>query len=251
MTFRDLRLGTKQMIGFGLILLIMAGVNVYYLLQIQELKNEIDEVTSNWLKRISAISDINLYTSDLRLYQLQHAFAANPALKEEQAKLMIVLVDKINENLDTYEELKRYSEQRNLYSDEERSLFNRFTQRWEMYQDLFFQIFKHSRENESEKAVKLLNGEALEVFNAFADDLEELVNINQQGSLEAAQRADETYRETRRIFILLLIVTALVSTSMAVVLVRLVTVPVKQLAQAAGSVAEGNLDLRLRIDSRG
>jgi signal transduction histidine kinase len=250
MAFRDLKLSTKQMLGFGFVLLIMASVNVYFLQQIEGLKNEIDEVTSIWLQRISAISDINLYTSDLRLYQLQHSFAPADSVKQKQAQLMVQLVDKINENVDMYEGLKSYSEQRNLYSEEEQAVYTSFTRKWEMYQDLFIQIFKHSRENETEEAVALLNGEALGVFDAFTVDLEKLVGINETGSFEAARRAEQTYRGTRRIFIILLVVTGLLSAAMASFLVRLITVPVRHLVDAAGSVAKGNLDVQLGIDSK-
>jgi len=224
MAFKDLKLGTKQLIGFGFILIIMAGVNVYYLQKIEELKNEIDDVTSNWLQRISAISNINLYTSDLRLYQLQHAFSPDDATKQKQADFMVVLVDKINENLDTYEQLKTYSEQRHLYTEEERRLYAAFTRKWETYQDLFFQIFRYSRSNENEKAVALLNGEALNVFNAFTADLEALAKANEQGSFNAADRAEKTYRSTRKIFYIILLATALLSTCIAILLVRSILV---------------------------
>ncbi|MCB0315009.1 MAG: MCP four helix bundle domain-containing protein, partial [Calditrichaeota bacterium] len=75
MKFRDLKLGTKQIIGFGCILLIMAGVNVFSIHKMTQLKIEIDEISRNWLPRALAISDINKNTADFRIKQLQYAFA--------------------------------------------------------------------------------------------------------------------------------------------------------------------------------
>ena len=122
MKFRDLKIGTKQLIGFGLMLLTMAGSNFYSVNKMELLKSEIEEVSNNWLPRAIAISDINLNTSNLRRHQLQHAFTTDEASKKQHANEMISLMGKIEENLDTYEALKTESEGLNLYSGSARRL---------------------------------------------------------------------------------------------------------------------------------
>jgi len=68
MKFRNFKLGTKQFIGFACVLAMMVGVNIYTQQTIRDLKNELDEVTNNWLQRMSALSGINLHTTNLRLF---------------------------------------------------------------------------------------------------------------------------------------------------------------------------------------
>lgn len=245
MELRNLKLATKQTIGFGLILVIMAGVNIFSISRMAELKTEIDEVSTNWLPRVIAISEINLNTSDLRSNQLQHAYATDQAIKREQANKMITLIDNINENRDTYEQLRTHSEKRKLYSDEARKLYAEFDRKWEAYQDLSFIFFKLSRDNESQRAVELLNGESREVFNDFSTDLVELVSVDKKDAYNASRRAEITFKATRDVTIILLIVTILLSVLIASVLVRLITVPVQQLERAAKSVTEGDLEVRL------
>lgn len=250
MKFKDLKLGTKQSVGFGFILAIMAGVNIFSLNKMATLKDEIDEVTTNWLPRAIAISDINLNTSDLRLNQLQHAFATAEAKKQVQANIMITLTDKISDNLNTYLQLKTSSEKRNLYSEEERKLYSEFDRKWERYLDLSFMFLDLSLNNENQKAIDLLNGDARKVFSDFSKDLEELVRITKKDSYAAAKRAEITFGSTRNIIISLLIGTILLSVFMAVGLVRFITVPVRHLVKAAGNVAEGDLEVRLDIPSK-
>lgn len=48
MKFRDMKLGTKQMAGFSIILLFMAVVNILSYNKMATIKSEIDEVTTNW-----------------------------------------------------------------------------------------------------------------------------------------------------------------------------------------------------------
>ncbi len=250
MRFRDLRLGTKQTLGFALIVIIMWGANIYSINKMANLKSEIDEVTNNWLPRAIAISDINLNTSDLRRTQLQYALASDETEKQNQAQTMISSIEKINENMEIYEKLKTQSEEHNLYSEAERNLYSQFEERWEGYQDLSFTFFELSDKNETGQAIELLNDEAREIFNAFSAILIQLVKVNKEDAFAAAKRAEDTFLSTRNIFRILLMVTILVSVLIAILLVRLVTVPLKHLVKGVGRVAKGDLDVKLNIASK-
>jgi len=245
MNFKNLKLGTKQIIGFGLILVIMAVANIFSIWKMATLKAEIDEVSMNWLPRAVVISDINLNTANLRLNQLQYAFTLDETQKQIQADILISLLDKINENIDIYEELKNESEKRNLFSLEEKRFYKEFNSKWEEYQDLSFTFFMLSRDNDIPAAVDLLNGEAQTVFDNITTILENLVNVNKKDALDAAKRAEITYQSARNITIILLIVTIILSVFTATFLMRFITVPLKQLVSAVTNVAAGNLDIHL------
>ncbi len=249
MSLRNLKLGTKQILGFGLILTIMAIVNLFSIDKMGILKTEINEVSTNWMPRAVALSDIKGNTLDLRINQLQHALVVDEATKQAQADNMIALIDKMNDNLDTYDSLKTESEERNLYSEREGRLYDQFDRRWEEYQDLSFIFFMLIRDNRNQEAIDLLNGKALEVFKKAGTILEELVKVNKEDALEAAQRAEKTFSSTRHVTHLLLIATIFLSILIAGGLVRFITVPVQQLEKAAKRVAEGDLDVRLEICS--
>ena len=250
MKFKDLKLATKQSLFFALILFIMAGANFYSINKMALLKSEIEEVSNNWLPRAIAISDINLNTSNLRRQQLQHAFTTDEENKQQRADNMVSLIHQIAKNLDMYEELKTDSERLDLYSDEERELYASFDQKWEAYQDLSFTFFQLSRDNENKRAIALLNGVAAKVFDDFSSDLVNLVNINTEDARETAKRAEATFTSTRRILRTLLLVTIAISILLAFLLVRLITVPLLHLVQAAGRVANGDLDVKLNIKNR-
>jgi signal transduction histidine kinase len=207
MKFRNLKLSTKQMIGFGFILIMMAAVNVFSVRKMASLKNEIDEVSTNWLPRALAISDINTNTSHLRTKQLQHAFAINEAEKQE--------------------------------------LFASFDEKWDEYQEQSIFFFTLSLDNKTREALDLLNGPVQTVFNELGNNLEKLVELTKRDSRAAARRADFTFRSTRRIVTFLLIVTIFLSVFISGGLVRLITIPVRQLEKAAKTVADGNLNIYL------
>ncbi len=245
MKLRDLKLGYKQALGFGVILAIMAGVNIFAINKMAAIKAEIDEVTSNRLPAALAISDLSLNSAELRISQLQHAFTTIPARQQRQKEMMIALIDQINANIDTYVQLKTESEALSYYSPEQDSLYRAFDRKWELYQDLSFAFFELLDKRRMPEAVDLLNGEAQQVFDDFSADLAALVEANRRDAYAAARRADLTYSSTRAITRTLLIITVLVSAFIAAGLARLIAVPVRQLATAARSVAQGNLDVQL------
>jgi signal transduction histidine kinase len=250
MKLKDLRLGTKQNIGFGIILLILAGVNIFSIRNMRDIKAAIDEVTYNWLPRGVAASDINTNMTKLRLNQLQLALTTDETDQQKYSEDIIKLIDQINENLDTYEDLKRQSEEKNLYSSQEKQQYENFDLEWEEYQDLSFTFFGLLNENDRTGAVDLLTGGAKNIFDKIGQSLDALVDINQKDALEGAKLAEEQFYRTRTITIVVLIATIVISIVLAGALVRYITVPIQNLEKAAGTVADGNLDIELEVPSK-
>jgi signal transduction histidine kinase len=250
MNFRNLKLGTKQLIGFGIVLVIMAGANIFTVRNMKDIKSGIDEVSTNWLPRGNAVADININTTKLRLNQLQLALATDEEIIQKEEEILINLIDRINENLDTYEALKTKSVEKKLYSDEERQIFSEFDSNWDGYQELSFTFFALLNENKREEAVKLLNEEARQVFNEMGNNLEALVNVTQNNALNAANLAENKFFKTRNFSIIILVVTIAISIVLAGALVRYITIPIRNLEQAAGKVSEGDLEVELDILSK-
>jgi len=250
MKFKDFKLGAKLAIGFGFILVIMAGGNIFSIRRMTAIKNEINEITANRLPRTLAIADLNLNIAALRISQLQHAFTTDPVAGKRQRDMMSKLIDRIEKNKDTYERLKNESETRKFYSDEEKELYAAFDRRWEMYQDLSFAFFKLLDDHQAQKAIALLNGEAQEVFGAFSAEVTALANVNKKDSAKAVRRAETEYRAARAITQTLLIITIVISAFLVAGLARFIAVPVRQLVHAAQSVAGGDLQVHLKIDSK-
>ena len=250
MHLRDLSLRAKQAIAFGLILLMMGLVHVYSINRMADIKEDIDRIDGSWLPRAIAISEINLSTAELRTGQLQHALAATEKEKQDQADRMIDLIDRINANLDLYEELTAAAAREELFSEQERALYAAFESRWETYQDLFLTFVKLSLENRRLEAMELLNGEMRFVFEEFSRDLAELVEIDKQNTVEAARRADHTLKAAHFFTTALLLVTIVLLALMSLSMARFIVVPVQQLEKAAHSVAQGEIDVQLEVESR-
>ena len=97
--FKDFKIQTKQIVGFGIILLIFASVNIYSIIAMRDLRTELEIASSNSLPRAISISDINDASANLRIAQLQLIFAEKEDEKDVHNKKIAELIDDINENM--------------------------------------------------------------------------------------------------------------------------------------------------------
>lgn len=248
--FKDLKFGIKQGLSFSVIIFLLYGVSGISYYSLSSLNKEIEEISNNWLERAVTISDLNLNVSQLRVFQLEHAYTFNIVLMKQQEAQMVDLVDQINGNIDKYEKLKKKYIKKDIYSNNEEKLYDEFIESWEEYVDLSFRIFKLSRENKKEEAVKLLMGQAKDVYNVSSDDLVSLVSLSKLDAFKATKRAEKTFESTKnfvRVIVFFAVSSAMFFTFL---LIRLITIPIKQLDNAAASVIKGNLNIWLDINSK-
>jgi signal transduction histidine kinase len=203
------------------------------------LKSEIDTITSTWLPSAVASASFKSSASDLRNVQLQHAIARDDSTKRRLMSVMIELIDRIEMNREEYLTLINAPEQLEIYE--------RFEDKWERYQDLSFDLYALIEEGQQEQAIVLLTGKGEIAFNDYNAVLDTLVSTNETASSDAASRAAGMYHRARRISNGVLVVAVILAAVFATVLVRLITVPVTQLAEAAGAVASGNVDVELDV----
>ena len=249
MKFKNLGIKTKQIVGFSSILVIFAGVNIFTIFGLNALKTEIDDFEENWLPRTIAITEINTNSSNLRREQLQYAFAGSDELKKSETELLIKYIDKINDNIDKYEQLKEKYTEDNEYYEIEDSIYSSFQHNWESYLDLSFEIIQLANQNKKKEALELMNDEARKVFDNYSTDLSILVDICAVNVVSSANKAEKTYRGTHFITLLLLIIAIILSAILTIVLVRLILVPVTRLEKASKEVASGNLEIQVPIVS--
>lgn len=239
MAVRDFKLGTKQGLGFGIVLTFMAAVSVFAIFQMAALRTEIDDTNEIWLQRAVLSSRFHLNASALRTTQLQHAFTPQTAQKQVYIDTMLVLIDKIDADGDVYLQLLEASDQEDEFSEQENYLSARLDSLWDVYLDHSLAYL----DLDNQEAIALLNGDAGEVFGEFSADLAGLVHLNETRASEAARRAEATYITTRNRIVLLLIAAILVSGFIAAWLAQLVIAPVRQLVRAARKVADGDFNV--------
>ncbi len=248
--FKDLKFGVKQGLSFGIILFILFGMNGVSLYNLGSLNKEIEEISNNWLERAVTISDLNLNVSQLRAFQLEHAYTFDNMKMRVLEEEMGLLLDQINDNIDKYEKLKKKYKKKDIYSKKEEKFYDGFINNWEVYVDISFLIFKLSKENNKQEAIDLIMGKAKEIYTATSADLVSLVSLSKLDAFKATKRAEKTFTDTKNFTRLTFIIVLGISLFLTFLLIRLITIPIKQLDRAAVAVSKGNLNIWLDIKSK-
>jgi len=232
----------KQWGGFGIILLVMAGINVFSLLKLDTLKDDLDEVTLRGLPSVILIGDIETNISKFRIAETGYATASGKILKYEYETILTKSRDTIERDRREYEQKIRTAQEKNFYTS--------FARKWNKYLEFHEKFMDFSRRGQREEAIQLLNTSQLRIFEDFTTDLQQLVRINKANSIIATRNAKHTYDQTFLITIWVFIATFLLSLAITWYLVRSVSLPLKELSRAADAVAKGDVDVKLRIRTK-
>ncbi len=247
MRVRDWPLGTKYAVGVLIVLLLMAGGYARSFRQLVAVKDDLEAVSRNWMGRAIAVSNISRGVSDLRLLQLQYASAIDTVAHSEQTEGLIAQIDLINANRDTYERLRGSEKSKASAVGQEEALYAQFDRNWDRYQTHSLSIIEFTMSGQRDAAINVLGSESLPIYDSISASLTGLVNTNESYAIDAADRAEENLRRLRNASLVLFIITVVISLAFTAWLVRLITRPVRQLADGAKRVASGDLSVLLPI----
>jgi signal transduction histidine kinase len=259
MRFRDLSLKTKQLIAFGLVLIVLLIASGFVLHRMSNLKDSFDEVATNWMPRGVAIAELSRGIGNYRALALQHTLTESPFEKKSLEKLINLQIEQIQDYLDQYEKLRDRSRESGLYSGAEDSLYESFDADWDAYQSVFQQWYISSLEMADaaegsivpgQGADQLITGEGAILHDNIRWTLEGLVeNINFEAQ-EAATSAEQLLRTTRQGLAILFAISIGLSAVIALAMTRIIANRLKKLADATETVSQGNLDIKLDISGK-
>ncbi len=247
--FKDLRIGTKQFMVLGLVILVLSASVSINLSHMARMKQEMDQVTTDWLPRVIAVSDINLNTAILRTHQMDFALAEGATPDVDQQVAIIELIDRINMSMDTYERLRQDGATEAGLTEREAYLYSGYVSKWDEYQDSTIAFFQTYESGDADAAVELLNGEMRRIFDDLSSDLQQLVSEIRASSIRAAERADQLFIDARRVSMLVFVIAVGLSIVLGGVLVRLISLPVERLARGVCEVAGGDLNVTMGVSS--
>ena len=245
MRFQDLKLRNKQWFGFGAVLIAMAGVSFFAISQMNELREEIDEINSYWIPGLTIISELNQDVSNLRIRQLEGLLVVENN-QTEVLEQIIHLIDSINANMDAYEALANDSTNKQRFDLEHFNHYENFDSNWDDYQLQYMNLF--AEEGSSSQDQMLYSAGA--TYAQLNESLEKIISINESGSAAAAMRARVNFIRTRGIILIVLFVTIAVSSLVVGALIRSLTTPIRRLESAAKQVSQGDLSVRISVDSQ-
>nr|WP_089042710.1 methyl-accepting chemotaxis protein [Pseudomonas fluorescens] len=239
MNIRSLNIAPRAGLGFGVLALMVFVLGGFALLQMANMRQQSDQVETNWLPSVMAVGEMNQDVLRIRALTLRLLVNRDPQAVAQNEQKIAEIKTGLHHAEGVYEAL--------IVLPEERVLFDRFKVEEQQYLQRQEQVVGLSKANRLEEAIAVVNGEMNQMADQMAVTLRDLVNLNKSSANEAARLAQQVFSQSRVWVMTMIGVTALVTIGLAVWLTRSIVLPLAQSLKVAQGVASGDLtgDIRL------
>ncbi|WP_053157546.1 methyl-accepting chemotaxis protein [Pseudomonas sp. Pf153] len=235
--FYDLRIATKLITSFLVVLALTAIMGVFSIIQLGQVNGTTIEIRENWMPSMRAASGMRFFAASYRLKENRHIAADSEQERTTLEQEAEEAKKAFETRLATYEKL--------LSNAEDRQLLDATRTDWVAYLAVSKDLFALSRQNLTQEAQALLKGESKRVFDLVTADLQKMVEFNDAGAAKASEHGTALFEKARLSIIAVLVAALLVGLGLALFISRVISRPLKQAALVAEQLAEGNLNAKI------
>ncbi|OLP42665.1 chemotaxis protein [Rhizobium oryziradicis] len=232
---------TKLALSFGFLVVLIAVLGIFSLLQIGNVNGKANEIATNWMPSVDVSNRINTMTSDFRIAELQHVITQDEVGMKRWLDQQNQLADSIAKLSAKYETL--------IGAPEERTLFEAFKTPWAEYLKLHEKAVELSSQNQTEKAMAIYNGDGLKVYNDASNALLRLVEYNSKGGTKAADDGVAIYDLAKMLVVSGIAFCAIFATAIAFWISLSIVRGLKRGTELSDAVAIGDLNYEVNHPS--
>jgi len=231
--FSDRKIGTRLIMAFSAVLILMALLGVFSLTRLASVNAMAMEIGQNELRGTRALAGLD---SDLEKCRAEIRLSVSSANPQERAKALEDLhaaAADIKEQEDIYAPL--------VDEGEEKKLYDSFTLQYAQYTLTNQKVENFVQTGQTKEAADLLEKEDAPEFDAAESTLTSDSDLQQKMSDEALTKAESTY-ETARIWVSAILVGGIaLGLLLAVLIARQISRPVQRVCAVAKRIAGGDL----------
>jgi methyl-accepting chemotaxis protein len=238
-TWQDQKIGTRLGVVFGIILVFVIAAGGFGL---------------SWLGRLNSSMSASMQkrynTVELTHQTIEHSIT--------NARITLQLFD--TTNLDEEKKLNQENEaisheistqvaeiEKSLTSSQERDLFETVTQDRQAYISAREKAKKLLADKKRDQALGVLSTEVIPALDKYRAAWQKLIDFQTAAMEQSIKDGQESYAVGRRIALLLLVVTLIVSPLVAISITKSITVPIQQAVEHAERIAAGDLTKEILV----
>jgi methyl-accepting chemotaxis protein len=237
--FRSISIQKRLIAAFGLLAFMLAGLGLYNLNTMSQIRERANQVETNIIPALMSLADLNLNVTRLRVLTLRLMLTTDITQEGDTLRQIDELRADVNKNEAAFAET--------IFIEEERKVFNEFTDLKARYLSLQQQAIDYLKQDETGMALDLL--EQMNALTAeITQDLLDLTRINQEFAQNARIESVRAY-EMAKVLILTLIALAItIAVVVALVISHSINQPLAQAVASARLIADGDLTQQVSSD---
>lgn len=240
--FYDLRIATKLLISFAVVLFLCSVLGVFSIIQLARVNQTSTDMAENWMPSVRTLLEIKYSLARFRSQEVQHILSTSESDMVKYEKDMDGTLASLRTGRSQYEKL--------ISEPSEREGYAAFSKLIEEYLAESKKLVALSRENKNEEAKALVRGNSSTLFAAATEALEKLTQINIVGGENASKTGDDLYAMSRSLIIAAILACLALGALQAVWLARIISRPLNNALEVAQTVAAGNLTSTIKVSSK-
>lgn len=239
MSLRNINIGLRLSLAFGLLVLVVFMLGGSSLININRMHTTGHAITENWMPSLDAIADLNLALMRFRIFTLRSTLDDTPAeLANTKTRLENIKAD-LEKAGKHYQSLITEADERQLYAQ--------LVSARDAYFSGSAEVINHMQNNDSVAAKTLIETR----LNKLADEMTQLLlklnQVNEAGAQHAAKQSDAAYQNSRNAITISIVIALLLTLGLAILVTRSITQPIATAVAATEKVAAGNLTQRIEV----
>ena len=228
-----LNLSMKLISSFLAVVAIMTGLGIFALVQMNSLNNNTIYIASNSVPSIITIDSIHRNIDDYHQAQLAHLLDDSKDQMDQDEKLMQADEVRIHDLFKSYTGM--------FSGDEDKASYEKVMGEWNQYVTETSKFLEYSRNNDTQNALGILNGDARVLFDHLEKDLEDWNQLNVDQANQELTHSSENYALSQKMVISLLIFASMLAFGIGFFLARSISGAAKQMVIVAEEIAKNDL----------
>lgn len=239
MSLRNMRIGLRASLSFGVLASLLVIVGLFGLGQMAKLRESALVIEQSWMPSIENIHDSAAFAASIRLEALRLVTTDESRVRDNSRNLITLQRNELQTLLVRHETL--------LTNDEEREMLKQVKTDVAGYLAIVGQMVDLIDKDQQQDAIDLLNNRLAPQGTLLTQSLEKLIVFNQNGVEAAADSAAQMYSSAQWVVGLIIVIALIATLLLAWLLTRSITAPLSQALSVARTIAAGDLSQPINV----
>jgi methyl-accepting chemotaxis protein len=239
---KNLKIGTRLGMGFGIVLLLLAIVAAVGINGMNHVKRALDGVVDTNVYKMNLVQDMSESVHIVSRVVRTVVLLSEPAAIERELKKAMAARDKYDTALAALE--------KTVASAEAKAIRAKVNEARSLAVPLNDKVIALAREDKDAEATELLLKEAGPAAQRWQDAMDQNIELQKAHNKVDADQAGEAYRSARMLMLALSAIAMLLGAAFAWYVTRSISLPIREAVTVAQTVAGGDLTSRIQVNTQ-
>ncbi len=239
--FKNLKIKQKLITCFILLAVVTGIVGIFGIYTMNAINTQSENMYKNNLVPSQKLASIQSALGDIRANQLLAIYERNPGTLQTRLDAISANVEKDSALLKEYEAT--------IEDEKDQALYNTLTESLATYRELRnanLELVKAQKYDEAQAG----SGAVTQARIAVDEDLQALIDYKTQLSETILAQNTAAFKTQSTVMIILIIIGIALAVGLGLIVANMISRPLRQMVDSAQEIANGNLDVEVKIDSR-